>query len=302
MGVTATPKEQNIAPPNDTLRGALWMLGTLLSFTVMAVSGRETTVQLDTFELMTYRSAIGVVIVVAIIAATGRWSAMRTRHPIAHVLRNVAHFTGQNLWFYAVAVIPLAQVFALEFTTPLWVIVLSPLLLGERLTRTRAFCAAIGFIGILIVARPSAAGLNAGVITAASAAIFFALTIMTTKRLTRTDSILCILFYLTTLQLVFGLAITAIDGDIAVPDLSVLPYVIAVGLGGLVAHFCYTKALSLAPATVVSPIDFARLPTVAIVAWVIYSETIDIWVFVGAAIIFVGNYINIWVETRRPRM
>lgn len=301
MGVSAAPQGPEVAASTDTLRGAMWMLGTILSFTVMAVSGREAATQLDTFELMTYRSAIGAVIVLAVIAATGRWSAVRTRHPRTHVLRNIAHFTGQNLWFYAVAAIPLAQVFALEFTTPLWVIVLSPLLLGERLTRTRGFCAAMGFVGILIVARPGASGLNAGIITAASAAIFFALTIMTTKRLTRTDTILCILFYLTTLQLAFGLAITVVDGDIAVPDLTILPYVVAVGLGGLLAHFCYTKALSLAPATVVSPIDFARLPTVAIVAWLLYSETIDIWVFVGAAIIFVGNYVNIWTETRRPR-
>ncbi len=299
MGVSAAPQTPPVAASNDSLRGAAWMLGTILSFTVMAVSGREAAAQLDTFELMTYRSAIGAAIVIAVIAVTGKWSAIRTRHPRTHLLRNLAHFTGQNLWFYAVAVIPLAQVFALEFTSPLWVIVLSPLLLGERLTRTRILCAMIGFIGILIVARPSAAGLNAGVITAASAAIFFALSIITTKRLTRTDSILCILFYLTTMQLVMGLAVTLIDGDIAVPDLQVLPYVVAVGLGGLLAHFCYTKALSLAPATVVSPIDFGRLPTVAVVAWLLYGETIEIWVFVGAAIIFVGNYINVWTETRR---
>ena len=124
---------------------------------------------------------------------------------------------------------------------------------------------------------------------------------MLTKRLTRTDTVACILFYLTTTQLVMGLLAAGFDGDITLPDADSLPYVIAVGLGGLMAHFCYTKALSYAPATVVSPIDFGRLPTIAVAAWLIYGETVDIWVFVGAAIIFGGNYLNIWTETRRPK-
>ena len=114
-----------------------------------------------------------------------------------HLVRNAAHFTGQNLWFYAVTLIPLAQVFALEFTSPIWVIVLSPLILGERLTPVRALAALMGFVGILIVARPSVDSLNPGVISAASCAIFFALTMMLTKRLTRQESITSILFWLT---------------------------------------------------------------------------------------------------------
>ncbi|THH38418.1 DMT family transporter [Aliishimia ponticola] len=283
----------------DTLRGALWMLGTIFSFSVMAVAGREASDVLDTFELMLYRSIVGLVIVAGVITATRRWHEVPTRHFSTHLLRNLAHFTGQNLWFYAVTVVPLAQVFALEFTSPLWVIVLSPLLLGERLTATRAICALVGFIGILIVARPGATPINAGLVTAASCAIFFALTIMLTKRLTRADSIACILFYLTALQLVMGLVASGYDGDIALPDMRTLPFVIAIGLGGLLAHFCYTKALSLAPATLVSPIDFGRLPAIALAAWVLYGEAVDIWVFIGAALIFGGNYLNIMTETRR---
>lgn len=284
----------------DTLRGALWMIGTIVSFSVMAVSGREVSDTLDTFEIMLYRSAIGVVIVIAIIAATRRWQEIRTQHLGTHIVRNVAHFTGQNLWFYAVALIPLAQVFALEFTTPLWVILLSPLVLGEKLTVTKAVCAALGFIGILIVTRPATMGISPGVVAAASCAIFFATTIMLTKRLTATDSIACILFYLTATQLIFGLIAAGYDADITLPDARAWPYVIAVALGGLLAHFCFTKALSLAPATIVTPLDFARLPTIAIAAWLIYDETIDIFIFAGAALIFAGNYLNIWTATRKP--
>ncbi|MGA9433145.1 MAG: DMT family transporter [Roseobacter sp.] len=274
------------------------MIGAIASFSTMAVAGREVAVELDTFEIMMYRSLFGVVIVAGIGALAGTLHQINTQNMGLHAMRNLAHFTGQNLWFYAVTVIPLAQVFALEFTSPLWVIVLSPLILGERLTPMRAFAAIMGFIGILIVARPDIAGINSGVITAASSAIFFALTMMFTKRLTRSQSITCILFYLTTMQLVFGLVMAGYDGDIAVPTTTALPFVLLIGAAGLLAHFCITNALALAPATVVVPIDFIRLPAIAIIGMLLYGEALDIWVFAGAAIIFTGNYLNIWSETR----
>lgn len=283
---------------NPTLKAAFWMIGAIASFSSMAVAGREVSRELDTFEIMMYRSLFGAVIVVVVASLAGTLTHINTRNMGQHLLRNLAHFTGQNLWFYAVTVIPLAQVFALEFTSPLWVIVLSPLILGERLTPMRALAAALGFVGILIVARPDMDGSNAGVISAASCAIFFALTIMLTKRLTRTQGITCILFYLTTMQLVFGVVAAGYDGDIAWPSASALPFVILIGAAGLLAHFCMTNALALAPATVVVPIDFIRLPAIAVIGMLLYNEALDVWVFAGAAIIFAGNYLNIWSETR----
>ena len=286
---------------NSTIKAALWMTGCIASFSIMAVAGREVSSELDTFEIMMYRSLFGVIIVVAVALMAGTLQEVNRDNLGQHALRNVAHFTGQNLWFYAVTAIPLAQVFALEFTTPLWVIVLSPLILGERLTAMRALAALMGFVGILIVARPDMDGINSGVITAASCAIFFALTIMLTKRLTRTQTITCILFYLTTMQLVLGVIAAGYDGDIAWPSAAALPYVILIGAAGLMAHFCMTNALVIAPATVVVPIDFIRLPVIAVIGMLLYSEPLDVWVFAGAVIIFAGNYMNILSETRNPR-
>jgi drug/metabolite transporter (DMT)-like permease len=284
---------------NPVIKATLWMLGSIAAFSSMAVAGREISASLDTFEIMLYRSIVGVIIVTVLAALNGAWRDIKTDQIGTHVIRNLAHFTGQNLWFYAVTVIPLAQVFALEFTSPIWVIILSPLVLGERLTAVRGLAAVMGFIGILIVARPDMAGLNTGVITAASSAIFFAVTIMLTKRLTRTEGITSILFWLTAMQLVMGLVMAGYDGDIAWPDAIALPLVIIIGLAGLLAHFCLTNALSIAPATVVVPVDFIRLPTIAVVGMLVYGEVVDLWVFIGAAIIFAGNYLNILVETRR---
>jgi drug/metabolite transporter (DMT)-like permease len=287
------------APPTRVLGAALWMLGAIGSFSAMAVAGRELGPILDTFEIMMYRSFFGVIIVVALAFGSGTWREIKTDALGLHFIRNIAHFAGQNLWFYAVTVIPMAQLFALEFTSPLWVIVLAPFILGERMTRVRVTAAVMGFIGILIVARPDMDGINSGMIAAASCAIFFALVAMFTKRLTRSQSITCILFYLTVMQLVFGIICAGYDGDIALPGWSNMPLLVLIGICGLVAHFCITKALTIAPATVVVPIDFARLPIIAIVAMLFYGEALDIWVFVGAVIIFAGNYFNIWHETRK---
>ena len=268
----------------------------------MAVAGREVSYALDTFEIMMYRSLIGLLIVAVVLTVTGRWQVVRHRLIGQHVIRNLAHFTGQNLWLFAVTAIPLAQVFALEFTSPLWVLILSPLLLGERLTRNRALCALAGFIGILIVARPSPSTLEIGLLAAASAALFFALTNILTKRLTRHETIGGIIFWLTALQLIMGIVAAGWDGDIALPGLAELPFVVVIALGGLTAHFCLTNALAIAPATVVMPFDFVRLPAIAVIGMLLYGEPLDIWIFVGGVVIFGAIYMNILAETRRNRV
>ncbi|MEH6644960.1 DMT family transporter [Sulfitobacter sp.] len=285
---------------NTVLKAALWMTGAIASFSFMAVAGRELAGEYDTFEIMLYRSLVGTIIVLAVTACGNRWHEIRFDQYKQHFLRNLFHFTGQNLWFYAVAIVPLAQVFALEFTSPLWVVILAPLILGEKLTRVRAISAVFGFIGILIITRPNPDTFQFALLYAAAAAVFFALTILLTKRLTRTNSITSILFFLTTLQLVFGLITAGYDGNIALPTDQSLPYLFLVGCAGLLAHFCLTTALSIAPAAVVVPIDFARLPVIAIVAMFLYAEPLELWVFVGAAVIFAANYLNIWHETRKP--
>ena len=278
---------------NTTLQAAFWMIGAITSFTLMAISGRTVSVELDTFEIMLFRSITGIIIVVSVAWYAGTLQQISRNRLRLHATRNICHFAGQNLWFYAITVIPLAQVFALEFTTPIWVILLSPLLLKERLTGIGLLSAGIGFIGILIVARPDPANISIGLVAAAGCAVFFALTAIFTRKLTRTESITTILFYLTTMQAVFGLICAGYDGDITVPSLQALPWVILIGCAGLLAHFCLTKAISIAPVSVVMPIDFVRLPTIALVGMFLYGELLEVMVFVGAAIIFAANYLNI---------
>ena len=278
---------------------ALWMTGSILSFSAMAVAGRAVAPVLDTFELMTWRSVIGFVIVVSIGGLMGRLGQIRFNRLGTHTIRNIFHFTGQNLWFWAITVIPLAQAVALEFTTPLWVILLAPMLLGERITRTRALSAVLGFVGILIVARPDLTQVNPGVLAAAGSAIGFAGSAIFTKRLTRHEDVLSILFWLTVMQAAFGLAGSALDGDITLPTAAVMPWLILIGIAGVGAHLCLTKALTLAPATVVIPMDFIRLPAIAVLGMLVYGEPLDLYVLLGALVILAASWINIAGEAKR---
>ena len=278
---------------SPALHSGLWMMGAVVSFTLMAISGRVTSTELDTFELMTYRSAIGVIIMSTVAAWSGGWRQLRTQHIGLHVTRNLFHFAGQNLWFYALPLIPLAQLFAFEFTLPIWVVILAPFLLGERITRLQVLMIIIGFAGVLMVARPDVGQMSGGTIAAALCAIGFAMSAILTKKLTQKDGIVTILFYLTLIQLIFGIVMAGHDGDFAVPSNAVLPFVFIVGICGLTAHLSITMALRIAPASVAMPFDFIRLPVIMMVGYFLYQETIDGWTLFGALFILFANYLNL---------
>lgn len=283
------------------LAAALWMTGSIAAFSSMAIATREIKGAHDTFEILAYRSVLGWCIVVGVALALGQTGRIRADRLGSHVVRNVFHFTGQSLWFYAITLIPLAQVFALEFTSPIWVILLAPIVLGERLTGPRLLAAALGFAGILIVARPDFAALDPGVMAAAGAAFFFAATTLMTKRLTRGEAIVSILFWLTLMQAVLGGLIVLWDGEVALPTLATLPWLFVIAVAGVTAHLCLTTALSLAPANVVVPVDFARLPIIAAIGALFYAEPVEFSLFLGAALIFLGIWINLGAEGRASR-
>ncbi len=286
---------------SNPLLAAIWMIGAIVSFTSMAVAGRAVSFELDTFEIMMFRSFIGIGIVGGVILLSGRQNEITSRSLGVHMVRNLSHFAGQNLWFYAITVIPLAQVFALEFTLPIWAMFLAVIVLGEHLTKSRVVAALIGFVGILIVTRPWTLGISPGVTMAALAAVGFAGSAVFTRLLTRTETVFCILFWLTVMQATLGVICAGYDGDIALPSAQSWPWLVLIGCAGLVAHFCLTKALSLAPAAVVTPMDFARLPVVVVVAALLYNEAVELPVLLGAALIFAANYYNILTERRRNR-
>jgi len=277
------------------LRGALWMGGTLLSFSLMAIAVRELSRTMGSFEILFLRSAVSLVIVCALLPRFGL-APLRTQRFGLHLLRNSFHFAGQFCWVYAIALLPLATVFAIEFTMPVWTAVLATLFLGERLNRGRIVMLAAGIAGILVILRPGAVEVSPAALVMLAGAFAYGATMVATKRLAGTEPALAILFYMSLVQVPMGL-IPALATWVT-PALADVPWIIATGACGLTAHYCMTRAFRIADATLVVPIDFLRLPLIAIVGAFLYGEPVEAATFIGAAMIFAGTYYSIRRESR----
>ena len=277
----------------DTIKGSLWMIGGVFCLTSMAIAGKEISLQIDTFEILFFRSVIGVCIILFFLVKKNLLHEINLKEIRTHLKRNLTHFIGQNLWLYALASITLAEVTSLEFTMPIWIVFFSYLMLNEKLDKYKIISVCIGFVGVLITVRPDIETLNLGLIAAAISAIMFALTNIYTRKLTRTESTLTILFFLTSMQLVFGLITSLLDGQLDIPTNENIIWIVTIGFAGLGAHYCITTALSLAPPTVVAPIDLLRLPIVVLIGVFFYSEQGDIFIYFGASLIIFANWLNL---------
>ncbi len=278
---------------NNSLKGSLWMIGGVFSLTSMAIAGKEISLQIDTFEILFFRSIIGVLIVVVVIASKGLLNDINLKQIKTHLKRNVAHFAGQNLWLFALGSITLAEVTSLEFTMPIWIILFSFFMLNENLNKIRIISVFVGFVGVLIVVRPNIESFNLGLLAAAISAVAFALTNIYTRKLTKTESTLTILFFLTFIQLIFGFFTSLIDGKLDLPSTENIPWIIVLGLGGVAAHYCITTALTFAAPSVVAPIDLFRLPLAVFIGIIFYSESVDIYIYIGSVLIVLANWLNL---------
>lgn len=282
-----------------SMKAGFWMLGAVFSFSLMAISGRELGGELNSFEIMLWRSLAGILIVLAFAWQFNTLDQIKFTHLKLHALRNISHFFGQTLWYFAVTQITLAQLFAFEFTAPLWVAIMAPLFLKETFTKRKFLAICVGFSGILIIARPEAGSLSIGMLAAIFCAVGFAGSVLTTKLLTRKYSVTCILFWLTVMQFLLSLFFAGIYGNITIPKITSLHWITIISIGGLTAHFCITSALTLAPASVVAPLEFLRLPLIAVVGYFAYNEALSIFVLIGAILIVVANIANL--KTHRDK-
>jgi drug/metabolite transporter (DMT)-like permease len=276
------------------LRGALWMVGALVSFSIMAVSVRELLRTMGSFEILFIRSFMSLLFLLFLLPSRG-FRALRTEHFGLHLLRNVFHFGGQYAWVYAISLLPLATVFAIEFTMPVWAAVLAMIFLGERLNHGRVVMLTLGIVGVFVMLRPGLAVIQPAALVMLLGAFAYASTMIATKRLAGHDSAFAILFYMAVIQLPLGL-IPALS-QWAWPGLRDLPWVIALGVVGLSAHYFMTRAFRIADAMVVVPIDFLRLPLIAVVGALFYGEPLQLAIMAGAAVIFAGTFYSIRRES-----
>ncbi len=283
-------------PQNPVIIAALWMVGALASFSTMAICGRELSAEMGVFQILFFRSIIGLS-VISFLLWRSDWRQILTRTPGLHLLRNLGHFGGQFGWFYGIAFIPFAEVFAIEFTTPIWTVILAVLFLKERLTRTRIATIVCGIVGVVIILRPGLALINPASLAVVAGTLGFAIAYTTTKKLSASASPLAILFYMTLIQLPLGL-IPSLQAWVS-PAPAIWPWLLLVGLAALSAHYSVVRALSLVDAIAAVPMDFLRLPLIALIGYVFYNETLEWSILVGALIIASGNFANILAEQKQ---
>ena len=280
---------------HPALRAAGWMAVSIASFVLMAVAARQLSGHMAPAEILMLRSVASLAILVLLRPWLGP-DAFSTRRPGLHVARNLIHFVGQYAWVWGIALAPLAVVTAIEFTTPVWVALLAALLLGEHIPPPRRMAIAAGIIGVLVIVRPGGTAFGPAALIVLAGAFCFAASILAVKRLLRTDGVTAVVFYMSVIQLPMGLVASAFvwvrpaPGDV--------PWLVAMGATALSAHYAMGRALALGDASFVLPIDFLRLPLVALTALLLYGEPIDAWTMVGAALIFAGNYWSVRHEAR----
>lgn len=280
--------------------GALWMLGAVASFATMQVAGRELSVDHDPFVVLFFRSLVGVVLILPIALAFGGVRNVTTRRPLGHLVRNIIHFFGQYGWFFGIAHLAMADVTALAATTPIFGVLLAVAFLGERLTWPRTAVIVAGFIGVMIVVRPGVIPIEAATGFTVMGAFCYAVSIVMVKALTATEPPLRIVFYMMAMQTVIAFVMTG--GDIVWPVDAELPWVAAVGVGGLTAHYCMARAVSVADASVVMPVNFLQLPLMAIAGFALYRETVDPFTLVGGGLILAATYLNMkWARRQTAR-
>jgi len=284
------------------------MTGALFSFSLSAVAIRALAKHLTVFEILSIRSALGMLILLGVALVHPQLRPdLKPREMRLHFARNSTHFVGMYTWAMAVTLLPFATVFALEFTTPAWVALLAVLTLGERMTVSRAGSVVLGFLGVLVIVRPGLSTFQPTALLVLLAAFTFAVSLIITKTLTNRVSTFAIVFWMNVMQLPMGLAYPVWLATSGGPSFfvermgveAILP-AITLGVVGLSSHYCLTHAFRYGDATLVVPLDFLRIPLMALVGWMFYNESIDGYVFAGAALIVCGVLWNLRAEAKPP--
>jgi len=279
-----------VPPSSHPLRGVLWMLGAVLSFAAMAIAVRELQRHMGTLQILALRTGMTLVIVTVLVTAQGR-AVVATQRFTLHATRALVHLLGQYCWMYAIGALALATVFAIEFTMPVWTALLAAAFLGERLTQGRLVQLVLGLVGVAIILRPGLGQFHPAALVMLLGSLFYAGNMIFTKRLSATDTALAVTFWMSAVQLPVTL-VAALPSWVA-PPLADVPWIVVIGAGSFAAHYSMTRAMKLADATVVVPIDFIRLPLIAVVGALFYAEPFDPLVLVGAVVIFAGTYYSL---------
>ncbi|MBI77332.1 MAG: hypothetical protein CMM53_06070 [Rhodospirillaceae bacterium] len=297
---------------NQVLIGAVWGIAaaTAHSFVPIAVRLLD---HIPAIELVFFRNSIGLLIIFTIISWRG-FQFWKTNRLGFHIQRNLANFIGMWLWFAGLAFLPIAKAVALHFTVPLMVVVLAVIFLRERPGIVRLICTLIGFAGVLVILRPGALPMSPAAFLVLGSALSYAGVAIYTRSLGKTDHPTTTTFYYQFTLTVFasismfvgwllgtlnpGLGLPATWFTWVTPSVTDIPALLLLAISGTVAPYCLVRAFVHTEATIVEPIEYLRLPITAAIAYLIFDQSTDLWVWIGAAIIAGSTYVMTQYEAK----
>lgn len=277
-------------------RAALLMAGSATLFGMMAVAIRFASKQQHPFEIAFFRCFFGALFALPLLRVHGI-EILRTRRLGFYLVRCAAGTVSMVCGFWALVHLPLAQAVALSYSTPLFVTIGAVLVLGE-IVRMRRWSAVIaGFIGVIVIVRPTAADFSSATLIALLAAAISGMVTISIKYLSRTDPPDRIVL-LTTLLWV-PLSLPAALMVWRWPDADIWPWLILSGALGTSGHYCWTRALRMAEASALAPLSYLQFLVVGLLAWLLFDETIDRYTAIGAAIVIGAS---LYIARRESRM
>jgi len=278
------------------VRGVAWMALAAAAFAVMINVVRYLTESFDPLQVVFFRNLFGLVAMLPWLGRQG-FGALRTRRMGLHLLRAAISITAMVGWFTTLALMPLAEATALSFTAPLFTSVLAVIVLGEAMRVRRWTATLVGLLGALIILRPGFETVQPVALLAIATAAVWGTSTVLIKVMARTESAGAIVTYLvlfsTPLSLLPALWVWV------PPTLEQLGWCALLGLAGSMGHVCMVRALANADATLVVPLDYIRLPAVALIAYLAFGEVSDIWAWLGAAVIAASG---IYITLREARI
>jgi drug/metabolite transporter (DMT)-like permease len=268
-------------------RAVGYMLASTMLFGSMAILIRLAAAELHAFEIAFFRNFFGLVAALPILYRHG-FSILRTDKLSLYFMRCVIGIVSMLSGFWALVHLPLAQAVALSYSTPLFITIGAVFVLGEVVRARRWSAVVIGFIGVLVVLQPGSADFTLGTLVALLSALMSAAVAISIKFLSRTESPDTIVMYTTLIWVPLSL-LPALPFW-TWPSPIVWLWVALAGFVGTGAHMLWTRANHLADASVIAPISFMQLPVVALLAWLVFGETVGMATVLGASIIFASNF------------
>ncbi|MET3930853.1 drug/metabolite transporter (DMT)-like permease [Lysobacter sp. OAE881] len=268
------------------LRAAGFMLASTLCFGVMAIAIRLASHTLSTVEIAFFRNFFGLMTVLPLVMRMDP-AALRTKQLPRYFVRCVIGIFSMLCGFWAIGHLPLAQAISLSYSSPVFVTILAAVMLGETVRGRRWAAVAAGFIGVLVIVRPFSHEFTGGTLIALLAAVLSAVVAIQIKQLARVDAANTIVLY----TYLFWVPISLIPALFAWewPQGIVWLWVIGAGLFGTGGQVLWTHALKLGEVSALTPISFIQLPLVALVGWLWFNESVDVYTWIGAGIILAAN-------------